>query len=159
MQRRALLAALPSALAGCSVAPTDPSTTAYPASQPNIFTSSEWDSTRSELTVRFEQGNQLTAANTAMLAIQTGSDGRNRTVWVASDEASDRGDPVDDLPLSPGASVTHSVSESAYTRLLWVAPDGDRTRAIASWEPPANAGTATPASGNSTAATGTGRTE
>jgi hypothetical protein len=159
MQRRALLAALPSVLAGCSIAPAGPSTTAYPASQPNIFIASQWDGTGSELTVRFERGNRLTPANTGMLAVVTVGDTRNRTVWVATDEIADSGDPRDEFPLSPGARVTHEVSQTAHTRLLWVGPDGERTRSVASWAPPTATGTETPESGSTTTATTTARSE
>jgi hypothetical protein len=159
MQRRALLASLPTVLAGCSVAPASPSTTAYPASQPNIFVSFNWDSDRSELAVRFERGNQLTAANTALLVVRTEADTLHRTVWVASDEVSDRGDPVDTFPISPGASVIHEMPEPAAARLVWVAPDGNRSRAVAQWTPPTQSATPTSSSTDSTTVPRTGNTE
>lgn len=153
MQRRALLASLPTVLAGCSVAPAGPSTTEYPASQPNIFVSFDWDSARSELTIRFERGNQLRATNTALLAVRTMTDTLHRTVWVASDDVSDRGDPVDTFPISPGSSVIHEMSEPALTHLVWIAPDSNRSRAVAQWRPPTQSGTPTPSSVDATITT------
>lgn len=135
MYRRALLAALPAAVAGCSVAPSGPSTDAYPATAPNIFVSFEWAADRSELIVEFTRGNQLTPENTGSLTIETFTDDLNQTVWIASDQASVTGDPVADFPLSPGATVAHQMSEPAQTRVVWTASDRNRSRAVRMWSP------------------------
>lgn len=153
MRRRALLAALPTVLAGCSVAPAGPSTAAYSATEPNIFTSMKWDSDRSALLVEFTKGNVLTTENTGMLAVTTLIDGLNRTVWVASDEAQVSEDPVATFPLSPGATLIHEMPEPAQTRLVWVAPNRNQSRAVALWSPdsePTATPTATPQSGGGT---------
>ena len=141
MHRRALLAALPTALAGCSLAPRGPTTERYPATTPNIFAAFAWDPERSSFTVTFTQGNRLTPANTGMLVAVTDTDGGSeRTVWVATDEAlAADGFPADaaaaDFPLEPAAELTHAVPEPARTRLVWVAPDENRSMAVANWTP------------------------
>jgi len=135
MRRRALLAALPTALAGCSAVPTGPSTDAYPATPPNVFTTFAWDPDRSALVVEFTRGNRLTPENTALLAVTTVDDPDDRTVWVASADADDPGDPAAEFPLSPGATLAHELPEPARCRLIWTAPDGDRSRAVDYWDP------------------------
>lgn len=64
MRRRALLASLFPAVAGCSLAPSGPSTDQYPSSGPNVFASFEWVPARSALIVTFDRGNRVTAENT-----------------------------------------------------------------------------------------------
>lgn len=141
MHRRALLAALPTALAGCSLAPAGPTTERYPATPPNIFAAFAWHPESSSFTVTFTRGNRLTAENTGMLAVVTeGSEGYERTVWVATDEALAAEDSaadaaVADFPLEPGAELTHSVPEKTHTRLVWVSPDENRSLAVARWVP------------------------
>lgn len=141
MYRRALLAALPTALAGCSLAPDRPTTEGYPATAPNIFAEVAWHPQPASFTVTFTQGNRLTAENTGMLAVVTeSSEGYERTVWVATDEALAADDlatdaAVADFPLDPGAELTHSVSEKSRLRLVWVGPDENRSMAVANWVP------------------------
>jgi hypothetical protein len=132
MRRRTLLASALPALAGCSLAPSGPSTAEYPASGPNIFASFDWDADRSVLVTTFDRGNRITAANTSRLAVvTTGSEGRE-TVWV--DRAGDA-EPAAEFPLVPGATLRHEVTEPAATRLVWEAPVGHASRAVAVWDP------------------------
>ena len=139
--RRALLAALPTALAGCSLAPRGPTTERYPATPPNIFAEFAWNAERSSFTVTFTQGNRLTPENTGILVVVSETEaGLAETVWVATDEALAADDlppdaAVADFPLEPGATLTHSVPEQARTRLVWVAPDENRSMAVANWIP------------------------
>lgn len=141
MYRRALLAGLPTALAGCSLAPAGPTTERYPATPPNVFAEFAWHPEPSSFTVTFTKGNRLTPENTGMLAVVTeSSDGYERTVWVATDEALAADDlaadaAVADFPLAPGAELTHSVPEKAHIRLVWVSPDENRSMAVANWVP------------------------
>ncbi|WP_225336162.1 hypothetical protein [Halomicrobium urmianum] len=132
MYRRALLASLFSAFAGCSLAPSGPSTGQYPTSGPNIFVSFDWNPDRRELTVTFDRGNRVTAANTSRLAVVTPDAESTETVWVADDTAAES---VAEFPLTPGATVTHEIPEPAMTRLVWVAPDRVRSMAIDVWRP------------------------
>lgn len=141
MHRRALLAALPTALAGCSLAPGGPTTEQYPATPPNIFAEFAWEPERSAVTVTFTQGNRLTPENTGILTVVTETDGGSaETVWVATDGASGVTDSTGtsaaaDFPLEPGATLTHAVPEQARTRLVWVAPEENRSMAVANWKP------------------------
>jgi hypothetical protein len=146
VHRRALLAALPTALAGCSLAPAGPTTERYPATPPNIFATFAWHPEPSSFTVTFTRGNRLTAENTGLLTVVTdGSDGYERTVWVATDEALAADDlaadaAVADFPLDPGAELTHSAPEATRARLVWVAPDENRSMAVANWVPETESG-------------------
>jgi hypothetical protein len=129
MHRRAALASLASALAGCSLAPGGPSTAGYPTSGPNLFVSFAWDLDQSALTVRFDRGSRVTAANTNRLAVVT-PEADAETVWVADGTAS-----AAEFPLTPGATVTHDLPQPADTRLVWEAPDRNASRAVAVWRP------------------------
>lgn len=138
MHRRALLAALPTTLAGCSLAPDGPTTDRYPATPPNIFAEVAWQSEPSSFTVTFTRGNRLTAENTGLLAVVAdGAAETERTVWVATDEAlaADDRTPAADFPLEPGAELTRSVPEKTPVRVIWVSPDENRSMAVARWTP------------------------
>jgi hypothetical protein len=132
MHRRALLASLAPAFAGCSLAPSGPSTDPYPTSGPNVFASFEWRPERSELRVTFDRGNRITAENTGRLVVTTSAPDVTDTVWVARD---DDADPVAAFPLEPGAAVTHELPEPARTYLAWEAPEGNASRAVGAWQP------------------------
>lgn len=132
MNRRALLAALSPALAGCSLAPSGPSTDSYPTSGPNVFASFDWRPDRSELAVTFDRGNRVTAENTNRLLVRTSGADAAETVWVAREDATD---PVATFPLEPGATLTHELAEPATTHLVWESPDRNASRAVAVWQP------------------------
>jgi hypothetical protein len=134
MQRRALLASLLPALAGCSLAPSSPSAEPYPTSGPNVFASFDWRPGRSELVVEFVRGNRVTAENTGRLSVRTPDADDARTVWVDSGDAPD---PAAAFPLAPGATLTHEIPEPATTRLVWVAPDHVASRVVGVWRPDA----------------------
>jgi len=130
VHRRALLATLVP-LSGCLLTPSGPSTTAYPTSGPNIFATIDWDSDREALRVTFDRGNRVTAENTGRLFVVTpGADGVE-TVWVDRHGT----DSVGEFPLTPGATLTHETPEPATTRLVWVGPERQTSRAVAVWRP------------------------
>ncbi|WP_434521245.1 hypothetical protein [Halorubrum sp. AS12] len=131
MRRRALLTMLAPAFAGCSLAPSGPSTESYPATNPNIFASFDWDPDRSTLTVTFERGNRLTAENTERLAVVTEDGDGGETVWVGPEGT----DPAAAFPLSPGATVAHELSTPARTHLDWTPAGESSWMPVAVWNP------------------------
>lgn len=131
MYRRSLLTTLVPALAGCSLAPSDPSTESYPTSGPNIFASFDWNPDRSALTVTFERGNRVTAENTGRLSVVTPDATDVETVWVGHDGTNSTAA----FPLTPGATLAHEIPEPAKTRLVWVAPERRRSKVVAVWRP------------------------
>ena len=130
VNRRSLLVALAPGLAGCSFAPSGPSTESYPASAPNIFASFEWDSDQSALIVTFDRGNRVTAENTRRLVVVTPDADGIETVWV------DRGgtDTASQFPLTPGATLRHEIPAPATTRVVWEGPE-QNTRLVGVWQP------------------------
>ena len=133
MHRRALLTTLVPALAGCSLAPSSPSTDPYPTSGPNIFVSFDWNPDQSALTVTFDRGNRVTAENTRRLSVVTPDVDHTETIWVDRDGT----DSAAAFPLTPGATLTHEIPKPAMTRIVWVAPERNRSRAVAVWRPEA----------------------
>lgn len=131
MYRRSLLVALVPALAGCSLAPSAPSTESYPTSGPNVFASFDWNPDRSTLTVRFDRGNRVTAENTGRLAVVTPDANDVETVWVAAADTTS----TSAFPLTPGTTLAHEISEPATTRLVWTAPEQRVSRVVAVWQP------------------------
>ena len=129
MYRRSLLVTLVPTLAGCSLAPSGPSSDLYPISGPNIFVSFDWDPNRSALIVSFDRGNRVTAENTGRLSIVTPEADDTKTVWVDRDNST----ATSEFPLTPGATLTHEIPEPATTRLVWVAPERNTSRAVAIW--------------------------
>ena len=130
MYRRSLFAALVPTLAGCSLAPSDPSTEAYPTSGPNIFVSFDWDPDRSTLIVTFDRGNRVTPENTGRLFAVTPDANDVETVWVDRDGTNS----VSEFPLTPGATLIHEIPEPRKTRLVWVAPEQQASRVVAVWQ-------------------------
>jgi hypothetical protein len=96
-----------------------------------VFVSFDWDPDRSALTVTFDYGNRVTAGNTGRLSAVTPGANDAETVWVGRDAA----ESASDFPLTPGATLTHAVSDPARTRLIWVAPERRTSRAVAVWRP------------------------
>lgn len=135
MYRRALLATVVSALAGCSLAPSGPSTDSYPTSGPNVFASFDWDPDQSALTVTFDRGNRVTAENTGRLYVVTPAAENRETVWVDSGDA----DAAAALPLTPGATLTHELPEPATTELVWEASERPESRLVDVWRPATDA--------------------
>jgi len=131
VHRRALLTTLVPALAGCSLAPSSPSTEPYPTSGPNVFVSFDWNPDQSALTVTFDRGNRVTAKNTSRLSVVTPGADDTETVWFNHDST----DSDAAFPLTPGATLTHEIPEPAMTRVVWVAPERNRSRAVAVWRP------------------------
>ncbi len=130
MNRRSLLVALAPGLAGCSLAPSGPSTESYPTSAPNIFASFDWDSDQSALIVTFDRGNPVTPENTGRLVVVTPDADGVETVWV------DRGDTdtAAAFPLTPGATLRHEIPSPATTRVVWEGPE-QHTRMVGGWQP------------------------
>lgn len=131
MYRRALLTTIVLPLAGCSFAPSDPSTNSYPFSGPNIFASFDWDSSRNTLTVVFERGNRVTPENTGQLSVLTPNADDAETVWVDGDSTNS----YSTFPVVPGDVLTHEIPEPATTRLLWIHPEQHTSRVVEIWEP------------------------
>jgi hypothetical protein len=131
VHRRALLTTLVPALAGCSLAPSGPSTDPYPTSGPNVFVSFDWHPDQSALTVTFDRGNRVTAENTSRLSVVTPDADDTETVWVDRDST----DSAAAFPLTPGVTLTHEIPEPAMTRVVWVAPERSTSRAVAVWRP------------------------
>jgi hypothetical protein len=133
--RRALLttggAILTTVLAGCSLAPSGPSTESYPTSAPNVFASFDWNPDRSTLIVTFDRGNRLTAENTGRLRVVTPDPERVETVWV------DRGDTdtASEFPLTPGATLRHKIPAPETTHVVWEGPEQQNTLSVAEWHP------------------------
>lgn len=132
--RRAFLttggAILGTALAGCTLSPSEPSTESYPATTPNTFFSFDWAPDQSVLTVTFERGNRLTTENTERLSIITEDGDERETVWVGPTER----DPAATFPLTPKATVAHELSAPAETRIIWTRSEEARIQAGA-WRP------------------------
>jgi hypothetical protein len=141
--RRALLTTggtvLSTALAGCSLAPSEPSTDSYPASTPNTFFSFDWNSERSTLTVRFDRGNRLTTSNTERVAIVSENDDEAETVWIGPEEAN----PVTAFPLTPKSTVVHELSTPAETVIYWTPTGESSLLPIDVWYPEEETGGAT----------------
>jgi len=138
--RRTVLAAATATLAGCGLAPSPPSTNGYPETPPNAFFEFGWDPDGSAYVVEFARGNRLTADNTGALRVRVADatpDGDAVTTpWVgAVDGVGDdgSGDPRADFPLSPGATLRVPFESPGPVRVVWVAPDADRSRAVGRW--------------------------
>ena len=130
---------LATALAGCSLAPSKPSTDSYPASTPNMFFSFDWHSERSTLTVRFDRGNRLTTSNTEQVAIVSENDDEEGTVWIGPEEAN----PVAAFPLTPKSTVVHELSTPAETVVYWTPAGESSWLPIKGWNPEDETGGAT----------------
>lgn len=130
---------LGTALAGCSLAPSKPSTDSYPASPPNMFFSFDWHSERSTLTVRFDRGNRLTVSSTERVAIVSENDDEEETVWIGPEEAN----PVTAFPLSPKSTVAHELSTPAETVVYWTPAGESSLLPIDVWYPEEEMGGAT----------------
>ncbi|WP_348608500.1 hypothetical protein [Halobaculum rarum] len=145
MYRRTVLAAATATLAGCGLAPSPPSADGYPETPPNAFFEFDWDSDASAYVVEFVRGNRLTADNTGALRVRVADatpDGDAVTTpWVGAvdgvgDDGSSgdgSGDPRAEFPLSPGATLRVPVESPGPVRVIWVDPDGDRSRAVGRW--------------------------
>ncbi|WP_147441205.1 hypothetical protein [Halorubrum sp. Atlit-26R] len=133
--RRALLttggAILTTALAGCSLAPSGPSTESYPTSAPNVFAAFDWDPDRSTLIITFDRGNRLTAENTGRLHVVTPDPERVETVWVDPGDT----DTASEFPLTPGATLRHRIPAPETTHVVWEGPEQQDTLAVAEWHP------------------------
>ncbi|WP_254279103.1 hypothetical protein [Haloarcula marina] len=137
MFRRSFLTAASVTLAGCGLAPSPPSTESYPESPPNVLLSFAWDPERSVHEIRFSRGSRVTPENTGELLART-VEGDSETVWVSGER-----DGVADFPLTPGATLTHSVSDRHGVRVVWVAPDEDRSILVGRHRLPSETTTAT----------------
>jgi len=141
--RRTLLTtggtALATALAGCSLAPSEPSTDSYPASTPNMFFSFDWNSERSTLTVRFDRGNRLTTSNTERVAILSENDDEAETVWIGPEAAN----PMAAFPLTPNSTVVHELPTPAETVIYWTPAGESSLLPINVWYPEEETGGAT----------------
>ncbi|RLM87994.1 hypothetical protein D3D02_13750 [Halobellus sp. Atlit-38R] len=84
----------------------------------------------------FDRGNRVTVENTSRLSVITPDADDTETVWVDRDST----DSAAAFPLTPGATLTHEIPEPAMTRMVWVAPERNTSRAVAVWRP----GTTTP---------------
>ena len=149
-RRTVLAAATATTLAGCGLAPSPPSADGYPETPPNTFFGFDWDSDGSAYVVEFVRGNRLTADNTGALRVHVADatpDGDAVTTpWVGAVDgvgADGPGDPRAEFPLSPGATLRVPVESSGPVRVIWVAPEGDRSRAVGRWRR-ASQPTATP---------------
>jgi len=129
--RRSLLVALTPALAGCSLAPSGPSTDSYPTSAPNVFASFDWDPDRSVLIVTFDRGNRLTAENTGRLRVVTPDLERVETVWIDRDDT----ETVSEFPLTPGATLRHEISSPTRTYVVWDGPEQQNEQVVSEWQP------------------------
>ncbi|WP_152420937.1 hypothetical protein [Halorubrum coriense] len=136
MYRRALLTSLAPVLAGCSLAPSEPSTASYPTTRPNVFISFDWHPDRSALDVTFERGNRLTTENTGRLAIVTPDLDDRETAWVGPTQTNPRAS----FPLTPEATVTHEIPRPARTRVVWDGPGERKGVAVAVWRPETGSG-------------------
>ncbi|WP_284009962.1 hypothetical protein [Haloarcula pelagica] len=134
MLRRTLLTAAATTLAGCGLAPSDPSTEGYPQSPPNALFSFEWRPDESGYEVRFDRGNAMTAANTAALYVT--SDDDTETLWAASEGSGhdEIGPPAGSFPVEPGASLLHPCKRATRLRVVWESADGDNSVAFDSYE-------------------------
>ncbi|MFC7077277.1 hypothetical protein [Haloarcula halophila] len=129
MFRRTFVTAAATALAGCGLAPSEPSTEGYPQSPPNALFSFEWRPEESGYEVRFDRGNALTATNTSALYVVSDD---TETLWAASEDAGygDMGPPVDSFPVEPGASLLHPCDRTTEVRLIWEGADEDTSVAL-----------------------------
>ena len=87
------------------------------------------DPNRSVRTVSFDRGNRVTAENTGRLTVVTPDADETKTVWVDRDSST----ATSEFPLAPGATLTHEIPGPATTRLVWVAPERNTSRAVAVW--------------------------
>ncbi|UIO99240.1 hypothetical protein Hbl1158_11960 [Halobaculum sp. CBA1158] len=164
MYRRTVLAAATATLAGCGLAPSPPTTDGYPETPPNAFFAFEWDADGPAYEVTFARGNRLAADNTGRLLVRVdgGAPGGDAvaTPWVGAVDGvggDDLGDPRREFPLSPGATLRVPVESPGTVRVVWVAPDGDSSRAVGRWRRESQSA-ATATGDGSTAGTPTGGT-
>ncbi|MBX0323918.1 hypothetical protein EGH21_12845 [Halomicroarcula sp. F13] len=130
MFRRSFLTGASAALAGCGLAPSGPSTESYPESPPNVFLSFDWRDAESAVDVTFVRGNHVTPDNTAELLVRSAESDR-ATVWVSRER-----DGEAEYPLTPGATLRHSLGETADVRVVWTAPDGTNSALVAAADRP-----------------------
>ncbi|GGN93636.1 MULTISPECIES: hypothetical protein [Haloarcula] len=130
MFRRSFLTAASATLAGCGLTPSPPSTESYPESPPNVLLSFEWVAEAAAVDVTFVRGNHVTAANTAELLVRSAESDRT-TVWVSREH-----DAASEYPLTPGATLRHSLGEPSGVRVVWAAPNGRKRSVLAAADRP-----------------------
>jgi len=120
MRRRQVLALGAAALPGCIATPEPPERSPTP---PNVFVEFTWTGTAYR--VDFEYGTDVTEQNTRSLSLYD-PEADERTFWVARNR-----DARATFPLEPGVSLTVEANRDAGLRVVWLAPDGERSATLA----------------------------
>jgi hypothetical protein len=128
--RRTFVTAAAATLAGCGLAPSEPSTEGYPQSSPNALFSFEWRPEKSGYEITFDRGNTLTTENTAALRVV--AEDSTRQYWLRQPdyESDEGGEPLADFPLEPGATIVHECKRQNRLRIVWSSADGDSSTVV-----------------------------
>jgi len=128
MKRRTVLAVAAGTLGGC-LAPAQPPTDRYPSTPPNVLAAFDYRPDGPAYEVRFVRGNRLTSANTGTLEVR--GERAEPVVWASGS----RDSAVEAFPVEPGDSLRYPVGGRQTVRLVWNAPDGDRSVLLAETDP------------------------
>jgi hypothetical protein len=124
VNRRSLLAAGTTALAGCT-APFPPTTDGYPSTPPNFIGIFDWLPDKSGECVHFDAANVINADDTARIAIIAGEPTTARP--CAGDD-----DPATPFPLESGPQLALT-EVSDDVSVVWTAFDESQSTALARW--------------------------
>ncbi|MEF8869709.1 MAG: hypothetical protein V5A85_14390 [Haloarculaceae archaeon] len=128
MDRRALLTASLAALAGCLPLRGDPATPRRNVNHPRMHAEIAWLPEESAYRVRMLAGNRFTAENTRSVRVVVDADRYRRVSWVGGE------DPAQAFPLDVGDELVVPTGSPGTLRIVWTAPDGDRSVALESRE-------------------------
>ena len=134
MDRRALLTASLAALAGCLPLRGDPATPRRNVNHPQMHAGIAWLPAESTYRVRMLAGNRFTAQNTRSVRVVVDADRYREVSWVGGE------DPAQTFPLEVGDELLVPTGAPGTLRVVWTAPDGDRSVALESRETPSTPG-------------------
>ena len=124
MNRRSLLAAGATALAGCT-APSPLTTDGHPSTSPNFTGIFDWLPDRSGERVHFDAANVINTGETARIAIIAGEPTTARL--CAGDD-----DPATPFPLESGSQLALTEASDDVS-VVWTAFEESQSTALARW--------------------------